>query len=99
VPIAGIAPFLKVCLGERGPKQVPSLLEISPRVFKIDGGAVKLPPWMHAGVKAANPFPLIAVERDTWADRDRADPHITQIDVPQLGVPGIGGGLARAFLY
>jgi hypothetical protein len=43
VSIAGIAPFLKVCFGERGPKQVPRLLEISPRVFKIDGGAVKLP--------------------------------------------------------
>src|SRR6266704_3512315 len=50
---------------------------------------------MTAGVEAATPFPWVSVKRVADASRDRADAHVTVIDVPAIwpfGIPAAGEG-------
>jgi hypothetical protein len=46
---------------------------------------------MRARIEAAAPSPLIDVDRDTGADPDRADLHVTIENLPAFGV-----GVSRA---
>jgi hypothetical protein len=46
--------------------------------------------WIHAGIEAAAPFPLVGVDRATRAARDGANFDVAAIDVPAVWAFGIG---------
>jgi hypothetical protein len=84
-----VAPFLKIDLGAGRQETLPGLLEIGARVFEIHGRSVGVLARIAARIEAANPFPLIDIERHTWADGDRAYVNVTEIDVPAVRVSGV----------
>src|SRR6266481_3458325 len=52
-------------------------------------------PGWTAGIEPASPFPRVSVKRVADASCDRADTHVTVIDVPAIwpfGVPAAGEG-------
>jgi hypothetical protein len=64
-----------------GFKNCPRLFEGHCRVFNMEA-------MVGRQVKAALPAPLIDIDRDTSAGRNRSDVHVAVIDVPAVGAIG-----------
>jgi hypothetical protein len=69
-------PFLKVSFGSRRQDPLPSGREVGGVALERLGGAVLTLARMHAGIEAANPTPLIDVDRASDTARDRANLHV-----------------------
>ena len=57
------------------------------------GGVARALAGVTAGIESASPFPGVSVKRIADASCDRADAHVTVIDVPAIwpfGVPAAG---------
>jgi len=88
-PVAGIAP--SPVIGRRARGRKPLLVDFKIRARLIEGrrGATRLLAGLGAGIEAAAPFPWIFVMRLAYAARDRADPDVTEIDVPAVLAFGV----------
>src|SRR5437899_574959 len=88
-PIALVAPSLVV--GRRSPcrKFPPCHFKVSARFVERRRGPARLLAWVGPGIEAAPPFPRVLVIRLAYTARDRADVHVTEIDVPAVLALGI----------
>src|SRR6478672_4343386 len=80
IPLA--APFLKISVGSIGQKHSPCILEVGAGLVEGLSGTVGTFSRVTAGIEPAIPTPRIFVRRNAGADRDRADAHVTIVDVP-----------------
>ena len=81
-PIPLIAPCLIVELGPPRRKHLPSRLEVGPRLVEGGRSAGRALARVRSRIEAAAPAPTRLIMRDAGADRNRADLHVSVIDVP-----------------
>jgi hypothetical protein len=89
VPIAGIAPFLKIGLSPLWQERCPCALEISAGLVERRGRRAPVFAGMTARIEPAIPFPWIGTERIADAPCDRAGVDVAVIDVPAVGTFGV----------
>jgi hypothetical protein len=90
-PIPLSAPGLKIRFRPIRQKHSPRILEIEPGPGRNWQLRRRYIPQVTAGIEAARPAPRIFMGRNAGPDRDRADAHVTILDVPAFF-----GGLERA---
>jgi hypothetical protein len=74
-PIALLAPFLKISFGSVCQKHSPRCFEVGAR--------------QATGIEPAGPTPRLFMMRNASAERDRADAHVTEVDMPTF-LAGVG---------
>ena len=62
--------------------KTPLSIKIGAGLVEIGRGTVGTFSRVTAGIEPASPTPRIFVRRNAGADRDRADAHVTIVDVP-----------------
>jgi hypothetical protein len=80
--------FFKIGFSALRKVSFPDGFKIGPRLLERLCRAFGVPAMVGRGVKAALPAPLIDVDRDTSAGRDRPDVHVAVIDVPAVWAIG-----------
>jgi hypothetical protein len=76
--------FVEVGLCAIGEKVPPGFLEINSRLVEGGGRAGRAFPWIAARIEAAAPAARVGVGRIARAHGDRADAHVTAVDLPGL---------------
>ncbi len=92
-PIALSAPSLKIRFRSVRQKYSPRILEFDAGLIEGGSGAARAFCRMATGIEAAGPAPRVLVMRNASADRNRADAHVTVVDVPTF-VGSIGRAAA-----
>jgi hypothetical protein len=83
-PVAVPAPRLKISFGALRQEHAPGGLEGAARLVERDRGAALMFAGMGSRIKPAAPTPRIGIGWIARAERDRADAHVTVVDLPGL---------------
>ncbi len=81
-PVPFVAPSLKIRLGPVRQEHLPRRFEVGAGLVEGGCSAVRTFPRVAARIKTAIPAPGIFARWHAGSDRDRADAHVTVIDVP-----------------
>jgi hypothetical protein len=82
--VAPIAPLLVICLGSLRRKLTPRDFELSTPSEEIWRRTAPVLAGLRSWIEAARSSPLINVDRNASALGNRADMHVTVIDVPAV---------------